>query len=224
MTHRFTVELRRLERDSHDTCSLCGRPFKAADVAHSGYAADGKPLFVGSCCEDTFLSEPNRSPPPAAPSAPPATARPETTLTALSCYGQSKMTSQLARPNYRSNGRAGSGVPQLLSVAARRSTIPIRSCRLGQVPASRRIRCTRHRDRPDSSADESLGHALHGTAWLSRTRRVCMAGYQDRGITTASKPTRNRAMRAVDAGRVCRAWHVTMSVEVRQPGFRRAEG
>ena len=25
-------------------------------------------------------------------------------------------------------------------------------------------------------------------------------------------------------GRVCRAWHVTMSVQVRQPGFRRAEG
>ncbi len=24
--------------------------------------------------------------------------------------------------------------------------------------------------------------------------------------------------------RVCRAWHVTMSVQVRQPGFRRAEG
>ena len=24
--------------------------------------------------------------------------------------------------------------------------------------------------------------------------------------------------------RVCRAWHVTMSVKVRQPGFRRAEG
>ncbi len=24
--------------------------------------------------------------------------------------------------------------------------------------------------------------------------------------------------------RVCRAWHVTMAVEVRQPGFRRAEG
>jgi hypothetical protein len=29
---------------------------------------------------------------------------------------------------------------------------------------------------------------------------------------------------AADAERVCRAWHVTMSVEVRQPGFRRAEG
>jgi len=51
MTQRYTVELRRLERDSHDNCSLCGRPFKPAEAAHSGYAADGRPLYVGSCCE-----------------------------------------------------------------------------------------------------------------------------------------------------------------------------
>jgi len=29
---------------------------------------------------------------------------------------------------------------------------------------------------------------------------------------------------AAGLNRVCRAWHVTMSVKVRQPGFRRAEG
>ncbi len=31
--------------------SLCSRPFKAVDVAHSGYAADGKVLFLGGYCE-----------------------------------------------------------------------------------------------------------------------------------------------------------------------------
>lgn len=33
---------------------------------------------------------------------------------------------------------------------------------------------------------------------------------------------KNRADRSLP--RVCRAWHVTMSVKVRQPGIRRAEG
>ena len=51
MTHRFTLELRRLERDSHDKCSICGRAFQKEDVAHSGYGAEGQPLYVGSCCE-----------------------------------------------------------------------------------------------------------------------------------------------------------------------------
>ncbi len=51
MTYRYTEELRRLERNSHDNCSLCGRAFKLAEVVHSGYAADGKPLYVGHCCE-----------------------------------------------------------------------------------------------------------------------------------------------------------------------------
>ena len=33
-----------------------------------------------------------------------------------------------------------------------------------------------------------------------------------------------RILNAAYVKRVCRAWHVTMSVKVRQPGFRRAEG
>jgi hypothetical protein len=51
MTHRFTAELRRLERDSHEKCSSCGRPFRHADTAHAGYSSDGGVLFVGDCCK-----------------------------------------------------------------------------------------------------------------------------------------------------------------------------
>jgi hypothetical protein len=51
MTHRLTSELRKLQRDSHDKCSSCGRSFHEADTAHAGYSIDGAPLYVGSCCE-----------------------------------------------------------------------------------------------------------------------------------------------------------------------------
>lgn len=51
MTQRFTPELRRLERDSHDKCSSCGRAFHEADTAHAGYSIDGVAVYVGSCCE-----------------------------------------------------------------------------------------------------------------------------------------------------------------------------
>lgn len=50
MTHRFTLELRKLERDRHDACSACGRCFKEGETAHSGYSAVGDPLYVGDCC------------------------------------------------------------------------------------------------------------------------------------------------------------------------------
>jgi hypothetical protein len=50
MTQRFTIELRRLQRDCHDVCCMCGRLFKTADTAHSGYAQDASPLYVGDCC------------------------------------------------------------------------------------------------------------------------------------------------------------------------------
>jgi len=50
MTHRLTRELRKLERDAHHACSMCGRCFEDGDTAHSGYAADGTPIFVGDCC------------------------------------------------------------------------------------------------------------------------------------------------------------------------------
>ena len=51
MTQRFTQELRKLERDSHDKCSSCGRSFHEADTAHAGYSINGAPLYVGDCCE-----------------------------------------------------------------------------------------------------------------------------------------------------------------------------
>ena len=51
MTQRFTIELRRLQRDSHDQCSLCGKPFREANTAHAGYSNDGSPIYVGDCCQ-----------------------------------------------------------------------------------------------------------------------------------------------------------------------------
>jgi hypothetical protein len=50
MTHRFTVNLQKLERDSHEACSLCGHVFRDGDTAHSGYNEAGLPLYVGECC------------------------------------------------------------------------------------------------------------------------------------------------------------------------------
>lgn len=50
MTHRFTLELKKLERDSHDTCSSCGRHFRDGETSHSGYDAEARPLYVGNCC------------------------------------------------------------------------------------------------------------------------------------------------------------------------------
>ncbi len=50
MTHRLTSELRKLERDSHDACSSCGRSFSDGDTAHTAYNADGLPFYVGNSC------------------------------------------------------------------------------------------------------------------------------------------------------------------------------
>lgn len=50
MTHRFTSELRKLKRDCHDACSNCGRSFEDGETSHSGYDADGTPVYVGDCC------------------------------------------------------------------------------------------------------------------------------------------------------------------------------
>jgi hypothetical protein len=50
MTNRFSLELRKLERDSHSACSICGRPFREGETSHSGYDAECKPLYVGDCC------------------------------------------------------------------------------------------------------------------------------------------------------------------------------
>ena len=56
MTQRLTVKLRRLQRDSHDKCSACGRPFLEGDTAHAGYSANDQELYVGNCCR-TLLVE-----------------------------------------------------------------------------------------------------------------------------------------------------------------------
>jgi hypothetical protein len=55
MTHRFTIELQRLQRDSHDQCSACGCSFEPDNTAHAGYAANGQPLFVGDCCASQLV-------------------------------------------------------------------------------------------------------------------------------------------------------------------------
>lgn len=44
------IVLRRLERDSHERCSQCGRLFTRGDNAHSGFLGDGSAAFVGDCC------------------------------------------------------------------------------------------------------------------------------------------------------------------------------
>src|SRR5688572_10036564 len=61
MTSRYSLALRRLERDSHAQCSRCGKPFREDDTAHSGYAIDGAPLFVGDCCIDQIAETVTRS-------------------------------------------------------------------------------------------------------------------------------------------------------------------
>jgi hypothetical protein len=50
-TGRFTVELKRLMRDSYDRCSECGQHINKGNAALAGYAKDGKPVYVGPCCE-----------------------------------------------------------------------------------------------------------------------------------------------------------------------------
>lgn len=52
MTHRFTVSLRRLQRDMHDWCSRCGKRFKEGETAHAGYTRAGEPIYVGDCCAE----------------------------------------------------------------------------------------------------------------------------------------------------------------------------
>jgi hypothetical protein len=55
MTHRFTLELRKLERDSHDACSVCAKRFQEGETAYSGYDANGTPLYVGVCCSPRII-------------------------------------------------------------------------------------------------------------------------------------------------------------------------
>jgi len=55
MTYRFTLELRRIERDSHDACSECQRPFHEGETTHCGYSDAGSAMFVGDCCADRLV-------------------------------------------------------------------------------------------------------------------------------------------------------------------------
>ena len=50
MSHRFTLELQKLERDSHDMCSVCRRRLNEGETVHSGYDEEGTALYVGNCC------------------------------------------------------------------------------------------------------------------------------------------------------------------------------
>ena len=50
MTHRVTLELKKLERDSHAARSACAKPFEEGETSYSGYDASGAPLYVGLCC------------------------------------------------------------------------------------------------------------------------------------------------------------------------------
>jgi hypothetical protein len=60
LTNRFTIELRRLERDHHDACSICRRSFDEGDTAHAGYTDQGNPIYVGDCCESQLAETAGR--------------------------------------------------------------------------------------------------------------------------------------------------------------------
>ena len=55
MSHHFTDELLRLQRDSHDLCCRCGRHFLEGDTSHAGYDKDAAPLYVGDCCASQLV-------------------------------------------------------------------------------------------------------------------------------------------------------------------------
>jgi hypothetical protein len=49
-TGRFSIELKRLKRDSYDLCRECGKRIEKGVPAYAGYSTDGRPLYVGPCC------------------------------------------------------------------------------------------------------------------------------------------------------------------------------
>jgi hypothetical protein len=56
LTHNFSHDLLKLERDSYDNCSMCGRKFALKELIHSGYDKEEHSLYVGDCCSSN-LSE-----------------------------------------------------------------------------------------------------------------------------------------------------------------------
>lgn len=61
MTHNYTPRLHRLQRDSHDQCSVCSLPFKEGDTAHSGYDSNRQELYVGACCQNLLAETARRT-------------------------------------------------------------------------------------------------------------------------------------------------------------------
>jgi hypothetical protein len=51
MSHRLTIELRRLVFEHYDNCMECGYKFKEADRFYWGYNSAGAPLYVCARCE-----------------------------------------------------------------------------------------------------------------------------------------------------------------------------
>lgn len=54
MTHRFTIELRRLAFENHDHCVSCDYQFKEGDTSHLGYGEDDVPLYICDRCIDSL--------------------------------------------------------------------------------------------------------------------------------------------------------------------------
>ncbi|EQB2604496.1 hypothetical protein ACYHQC_003671 [Aeromonas salmonicida] len=50
MTHRLTLELRRLASENHDHCVSCNYQFKEGDTSHLGYGKSNVPLYVCDAC------------------------------------------------------------------------------------------------------------------------------------------------------------------------------
>jgi hypothetical protein len=55
MTLRYSLGLRRLSRDSHDVCSVCGRPFIVGETSHLGYDFQQREVYVGDCCSHILV-------------------------------------------------------------------------------------------------------------------------------------------------------------------------
>jgi hypothetical protein len=50
MTHRLTLDLRRLAFEYHDACVSCGYAFQEGDTSHVGYGDEETPLYVCDKC------------------------------------------------------------------------------------------------------------------------------------------------------------------------------
>ena len=60
MTHRMTLELRRLAKEHHDNCSRCERRFHDGDTFHLGYDNSDSPLIACDKCATSFKETASR--------------------------------------------------------------------------------------------------------------------------------------------------------------------